>query len=337
MGEEIEMKNKARPARIVVCVKYGSSYEYLRRQTSLLNSSGLEIFLLRKTFDQVFGLAMLLADLAPRYFVVFDMDLDLVQQAMAFKLANRGHPFRAYTISNAGGIDSNLLAIQQSFVEQNFASIDRFNSRTLAKPENPPQSSSKIKSTSAANPEKTKPGKSEISVDDVSSKCSKMTFIFFDLETTGVKRDAGIIEIAAWAFSSDKISVESRYSDNLSHPDIFRRFIIPDRRINPGASKVNGIKKCGKGKLNVRGKVISNVPSPAVAMRDFLAFVAKYENVCLVAHNCIRFDAPVLCNQLGRVQIASKFVERVSYFGDTLTILKRRFPSKETEINCTWR
>ena len=88
--EEIEMKNKGRLARIVVCAKYGASYEFLRKQTSLLNASGLEIVLLRKTFDQVFGLVMLLSDLAPRYLVVFDMDLDLVQQ-VTVRILNKTH------------------------------------------------------------------------------------------------------------------------------------------------------------------------------------------------------------------------------------------------------
>ena len=96
---------------------------------------------------------------------------------MSFKLANRGHPFRTYTISHAGGIDSNLLAIQQSFAEQNFANIDRINSRSFMKTEKLPKNSSKNLSSIADQP-----ATSAISELDVSSKCSKVTFIFFDLE-----------------------------------------------------------------------------------------------------------------------------------------------------------
>ena len=119
--------------------------------------------------------------------------------------------------------------------------------------------------------------------------------------STNLKRDSGIVEIGAWAFDASGDpgpglpSIPGNY-DRLDkqRADIFHKFVLPDRPMNPMAAKINGIKKAGMKNLKVRGQMHYNVDTAFLAMRKFLDWLKTFKgyDICLVAHNGFRFDAP---------------------------------------------
>jgi DNA polymerase III epsilon subunit-like protein len=97
----------------------------------------------------------------------------------------------------------------------------------------------------------------------------------------------------------DKYTLPEIYEDKIQSKDIFYKLVLPDKRMNPQASKVNGIKKMGKYNLSVRGVLHRNVKIPRFALGDFVTWLESFKNVklVLVAHNGNKFDIPVLTNQ----------------------------------------
>jgi len=70
------------------------------------------------------------------------------------------------------------------------------------------------------------------------------TRIVFDSETTGRKNNCYIVEIACW-------KVQDKMPDDYcahfeSRDDVFYSLILPSKRMNARASKVNGIKKAAE-------------------------------------------------------------------------------------------
>ena len=111
-----------------------------------------------------------------------------------------------------------------------------------------------------------------------------LTRIYFDLETTGLGRHAGIIHIGA-------VHEEGRR---------FSCFMVPDQDITPGATRVNGISKY-QSCLYRGGNKIQDAVSPEDGLGKFLRWLqnrrtAKDEKFILVAHNGYNFDGPVLIN-----------------------------------------
>lgn len=298
--DEIEYKNKDTSPKLIICVKYKNSYSNIREsfQTEPFQTN-LETILFYKKTRSIFDFQMILDDLKPKYVIFFDIDLTLIRHACIFKISNPGHPLRCYTITHSGGIDANLLSIQDHFELDQLELVNTLRLRPTPKSTQRP-----------------------------------IKLIFFDLETTGIKRDAAIIEIAAWAQDIDNVSVPENFDTAIKSEDIFYTLMMPDKRMTPGASNVNGIRKCGVSKLSVRGKIHDNVASVESALTNFLNWLSKYQpcDICLVAHNCYKYDAPVLSNQLSRVNLTHPFLEKVKYFGDTYHSLKQAYPKKKLKL-----
>jgi len=87
-------------------------------------------------------------------------------------------------------------------------------------------------------------------------------------------------------------------------------------------------------KTLVRGVVYNDVESAQFQLSKFLGWLEKLpcDKICLVAHNCYKYDAPVLTNQLSRVDQMARFLKIVDFFGDTYVSLKTKFPKKKLKL-----
>lgn len=299
--DEIIMKNSTNFC-VIICAKSKQSYNFIRKYIGKLpNNQNSTSIIFQQNPESNFDFQILLEDLKPQYVIFFDFDLPLIRSAYTFKLNTPKHPLRCYTMTPFNG--KNMLQKQLQTESIGLAKV-----RNLKLLEDP--------------------NKSKIEMEP-------MKLIFFDLETTGIKRDSGIVEIAAWAQDVDKYTLPEIYEDKIQSKDIFYKLVLPDKRMNPQASKVNGIKKMGKYNLSVRGVLHRNVKIPRFALGDFVTWLESFKNVklVLVAHNGNKFDIPVLTNQLTRLNLIDRFIKRVDLAGDTFVTMKEKFgPKKKLKL-----
>ena len=152
--------------------------------------------------------------------------------------------------------------------------------------------------------------------------------LIFDLETTGLKRDAEICQIAA---------VGGKVDDPL-----WMKYILPDSDINPSASAVNGLTVAVRGKERRLLKYRSPVDTVSFeeAMSSFLAFLkaqaATASNTILVAHNAVEFDIPVLLNSLRRYGItANELEEQGIGFADSRLLIRPLKRTGHPSLSCS--
>jgi len=145
-----------------------------------------------------------------------------------------------------GGLNANLVSIQDELESTRIEAANRLITKPMKNFENL-EKFSKIETEVTSKPPQICHSKSPM---------ARVKFVFFDLETTGIKRDAAIVELAAWAQDATDLSLPEKYDPKMRSCDVFHAFMMPDKRMNPGASKVNGIKRKGPRKLLVRGRVI---------------------------------------------------------------------------------
>ncbi|XP_043266643.1 uncharacterized protein [Venturia canescens] len=141
----------------------------------------------------------------------------------------------------------------------------------------------------------------------------KCKLVYFDLETTSRSTSCDICQIAA------------------VHEDTeFSIYVMPSQAITSGASAVN------KLKISEGIMMLNNVPVKAVskemAFEKFICYLQNISMGCgviLIAHNCFRFDAPILLKNVERIGLLEALQSVVVGFADTLPILHEHLPERK--------
>ncbi|XP_052075942.1 uncharacterized protein LOC127714036 [Mytilus californianus] len=133
--------------------------------------------------------------------------------------------------------------------------------------------------------------------------------ILFDLETSSLKLDSEILQIAAL---------------NIVSGDKFDTYIQPNKSIAPSSSAVTGLTANGNI-LFYNGKPVHAVTSES-AFQSFVLWLEQYGQVMLVAHNCKLFDARRLINNMSKLTCYAAFRKSVFGFADTLPLFRQKFP-----------
>ncbi|XP_044741952.1 uncharacterized protein LOC123302923 [Chrysoperla carnea] len=145
------------------------------------------------------------------------------------------------------------------------------------------------------------------------AKDETVAAVFFDLETTGFGQSCEIVQIAA------------KYNDTE-----YNVYILPTKGIPPSASAVTGLTTKG-GKLFLLGIEVET-ESAKLAADGLLSFLkSTKQRVILIAHNCIRFDAPIILRLMKQVELLTEFKNTVSGFCDTLPLFKSKLPERKSE------
>lgn len=129
---------------------------------------------------------------------------------------------------------------------------------------------------------------------------------FFDVETTGLGRDSHIIQLSVCVDSNE---------------EIFNCYIKPGKKISPAASIVTGIQFENRKMYHNNREVEYSRIQPA--LEKLFVFLAKFEKVVLVGHNCKSFDIPVLLSALENNNMLESFMSTgVIGVIDTLPLFK---------------
>jgi len=135
----------------------------------------------------------------------------------------------------------------------------------------------------------------------------KEPIIVFDLETTGLSRQAAIVQLSA-----------------ICGEKTFDSYIFPDTNISESATRVSGL-KISNGELLHNG-----VPVKTETLKDSIESFIDFIDSCksasskpiLVGHNVKNYDVQVLYNSLELVNMVDIFSGHVMCFMDTLNIAK---------------
>ena len=156
--------------------------------------------------------------------------------------------------------------------------------------------------------------------DSVARSHDNDVVVLFDLETTGLPRDSDICQIAAWV---------------MGEPRVWSRYLIPQKKIHFGASKVNKLKvKKLKGR-----KVLTKCGEPVCAeqyeigLKHFYKYLTelrkKYHQtdpnsrIILTAHNGWSFDTPILLNAFAKINVTREKLKSLNVcFADSLLIIR---------------
>lgn len=142
----------------------------------------------------------------------------------------------------------------------------------------------------------------------------KVFLVFFDTETTGLKASSEIIQIAA------------QCGDRL-----YNEYIIPIDGIPKFITGLTGFSITDGEMYNREGELLKAV-SKQTAVENFLEFLSSIgEKVILVAHNCFRFDAPMLLTLLHEIGMIDKFQSIVLGFSDTLPLFREFLPERRQQ------
>ena len=139
-------------------------------------------------------------------------------------------------------------------------------------------------------------------------------YVFFDLETTGLGRDADITQLSA---------VTGAKELNL--------YVMPTKLITPQASQVTGL-TVKDGQMFHNGATVHCV-SLQYALCSFLELLESFDTKpVILGHNIERFDVPVLLNQLKSVSMLSAYTTAVSCCIDTLSVFKCVYSKKSSGL-----
>lgn len=145
--------------------------------------------------------------------------------------------------------------------------------------------------------------------------------VYFDLETTGLDhlnkhRNVEIVSIGA-------VTDDDEDEEFVVH-------MLPEGDISTGATRVHGFVK-RKGKLYFNGKRVKDAVTQKEGLEKFASFLDSVdedgEGVALMAHNCHKFDAVVLCNNLVRQDV--DLGDTVVDFVDSLVLARKSFPKSQ--------
>ncbi|XP_043282532.1 uncharacterized protein [Venturia canescens] len=141
------------------------------------------------------------------------------------------------------------------------------------------------------------------------------SFILFDLETSSLRRDCDILQIAAMCGSEE-----------------FNIYANPRQQISPYATAVTGLIN-SNGMLLLHGKIVSSVPIKT-ALENFLAWIEGLgKKAILLTHNLI-FDGPRLYDSIKKYHLEEKFSNVIHGFLDTLPLI-RCLKCKKRKGECT--
>ncbi|XP_048829193.1 DNA polymerase III PolC-type-like [Brienomyrus brachyistius] len=131
---------------------------------------------------------------------------------------------------------------------------------------------------------------------------SQYTFVFFDLETTGLDvSQCDIVQLSA-----------------VCGDRTFNKYVIPSHSITAGASRVTGFTVEGD-RLLQHGQPVWTVPL-GQALIEFLTFLRGFHRPVLVAHNALDFDAPILLRNLSSFSLCNELTRIIVGFLDTLRL-----------------
>ena len=137
--------------------------------------------------------------------------------------------------------------------------------------------------------------------------------VYFDLETTSLKKDCEILELAAVHSNST-----------------FCRYIMPHRDIDPKASKVTG--------LSVRDDVLhySSTALQTVTIQqcltDFLDRCKDIGKVLLVGYNRKTFDALCLLYNAREAHLLDDITTQIHGFADSLSLVKAEYKGQVPRV-----
>ena len=144
--------------------------------------------------------------------------------------------------------------------------------------------------------------------------------VLFDLETTGLlEDDPDICQIATWV---------------MEKPEVWSRYLIPQKNISDGASRINNLKvekdKDGQDILTKHGKPVEAEQYKA-GMYQFYQHLCELRRqtdpnsrIILIAHNGKKFDAPVLINALEKINVTREHLMELNIcFADSLLIIEK--------------
>lgn len=134
--------------------------------------------------------------------------------------------------------------------------------------------------------------------------------IAFDLETSGLKPSADILQIAATDGGSS-----------------FSVYLRPTQPIDRRASEVNGLQ-------NINGELFKNseklIAVPVLqGLHEFLTFLRNFEKKCLlIAHNA-SFDVHFLIRDCMKYSLIDDFSRVIYGFSDSLKLFRQIFPERK--------
>jgi len=134
-----------------------------------------------------------------------------------------------------------------------------------------------------------------------------ISIISFDLETTGLGSTCEIIQIGA-----------------CCEDETFMIYTLPLGPIQMSATWVHGI-TCKDGKLYQRKEPVDSVDLKS-GLESFLAWIKKFPNPVLVAHNGERFDFSVILRQASEHGLLEDFTSTLYALSDTLMVFKAKHP-----------
>ncbi|KAK3704313.1 hypothetical protein QZH41_007491 [Actinostola sp. cb2023] len=131
----------------------------------------------------------------------------------------------------------------------------------------------------------------------------------FDLETTGLKRDSEIVQIACASLENKEIT--------------FNSYSVPVGSISPQASKVNKLStsfRSGKKVLLRDNKVVCSDINSQDALENFVIFLERNSDdpSILIAHNGDNFDFPILLHSLVKYSLYDRVAALNFLFLDSL-------------------
>ncbi len=130
---------------------------------------------------------------------------------------------------------------------------------------------------------------------------NKLTFVGFDIETTGLdSKDHEIVEIGAVRFSIEEGLM-----------DTFSSLVAPENPIPPKLTKIHGI----------TNEMVKDAPSIESVLKDFIEFIGEDP---LLAHNA-KFDARFIAYYLGQHELS--YGKNPIY--DTLPLSRKIVPDSE--------
>ncbi|XP_062576656.1 DNA polymerase III PolC-type-like [Saccostrea cucullata] len=135
------------------------------------------------------------------------------------------------------------------------------------------------------------------------------TFVYFDLETTGLGKDCEVTQIGAYA--SEKS---------------FSQYILPSTQpISPSATAVSGIAV----KENIMFKNGVQVPCKNAkdGIETFITWLKNFSNIVLVAHNA-KFDSNVIIRAMHQVGLRPS--DFIIGFVDTLPLFREAVPNRKS-------
>ena len=160
----------------------------------------------------------------------------------------------------------------------------------------------------------------------------------FDLETTGLKRDSEIIQIACASIQDNE--------------DYSNTYAVPDGDVSLHASKVNKLStsySSGKKVLLKDNKVVASDLSCEDALTNFVSFLENMSKNCggskivLIAHNGDAFDFPVLVNSLTKFSLLDKvkaldllFLDSLKLFSSLQVFKEMKGKTKSLSLPCIY-